>query len=729
MEQKIQQPKTDPLNSIFNPQSKQDVVADYVASGYTLIKVSGKVPIDKAWQQTEYNMFQTADDFPQNYGVKLTPDLLVIDYDPRNDVTEGKQALQNLIKYLDNFVFDTYTVITGGNGLHIYMTKPPEISVTENLYKCKKDKDGNIISEEFKEYSGIEFKSVGRQVIGPLSIHPETNRQYKIAYHKPSYRINAPAKLLDLIKRTDKIVGIDPTKTALNKYTDDEQSVQRYKSFLKAHPPAVEGDGGDTHTYKTACRGRDFGLSPQLVFETMMFNWNNKCLPPWSDTELWVKVRSAFENNQDTQGKWNPATDFAPIVSAPPVGVLNFDRNAKTGEVKKSRHNVACFMRMNESPIYNLLRYNLFTENIEFVGKAPWHSENDNRRGWSDEDAIQFAFWLSEEKIYEANIATVHEAALKIAMDNAYHPVINYLDNLRWDGIPRIHNWLTDYAGAANNPYVQSVGEKTLMAAVARIYEPGIKFDHVLVLEGEQGIGKSTLVHTLGKNWYGDIIIDPHNKDTIDALRGKWIVEISEMECTRREVNALKRFISCTSDTVRLAYARTAKEFPRKSIFIGTINPEMGRGYLKDSTGNRRYWPVEIIGVDFDGLKNDVDQLWAEAVAKYKKGGAKLWIEDKNVRNLAAAEANKRYEGDPWEDIIEEFLESRKEPNGLVKEYVTAQEILDECLLIPHSKIDKIHRNRVTIVLGRLGWKYSNRRVEGKQLRCFIKTCAVMLDL
>lgn len=696
--------------------SKAEIIEEFVSSGFTLIPLAGKIPASKQWQNTEFNMFATAEDFPGNYGVKLDADTLVIDYDPRRDTTDGKKAMQNLQAYLDGFVFDTFTVITGGGGLHVYMRKPEHIAVVNELYRAKKDKDGKIISETYPEFSGIEFKTLGRQVVGPGSIHPETGKPYRIGYGKPDKIIDAPQKLLDLIQKKDSVPGIDTTKTALTVFTDDEQSVQRFKTFLKDHPPAIEGDGGDTHTFKTACRGRDFGLSPEKVFECMLLFWNNKCCPPWAEEDLWAKVRGAFEYNTDIQGKWSPVADFKKVevpTVAQTVPIMNFDRTV-SGEVKKTMHNLCLFFNVKDSPARGLLRYNAFTENVEFARPAPWHSDA-SQLGWTDEDAIQMKYWLSSNKMFETSTSNIHEAAFKVAMDNIYHPIIDYLESLEWDGIPRVGKWLIDYAGAPDNKFVRAVGEKVLSAAVARIYQPGVKFDYVLVLEGPQGIGKSTIAHILGGKWFGDIILDPHSRDTVDALRGKWIVELSEMECTRREISALKRFISCTSDTVRLAYARTAKEFPRKSIFIGTINPEVGRGYLKDSTGNRRFWPVPITRVKFDELKRDVAQLWAETVHNYKKNGATLWLEDSEVEAMARQEVSKRFEVDPWEEIIQNYLELQE------KKSVTIQQIMDECLMIPHSRVDKIHRNRVTVVLGRLGWKYGSRREKGSVIRCFIK--------
>lgn len=695
---------------------KNNAITDFIAAGFTLIPLAGKIPASKQWQKSEYDMFATPSDFPGNYGVKLDADTLVVDYDPRRDTTEGKSAIKNLQAYLEGFVFDTFTVATGGGGLHIYMRKPEHIAVVNELHRVKKDKDGRILSEKYPEFAGIEFKTLGRQVVGPGSVHPETGKEYRIAYGNPSKLIDAPQKLLDLIQKKDSVPGIDTTKTALTVFTDDEQSVGRYKAFLRDHPPAVEGDGGDTHTFKTACRGRDFGLSPEKVFECMLLFWNNKCCPPWAEEDLWAKVRGAFEYNSDVQGKWSPLADFkkatVPAVK-PSAPVMNFDRTAN-GEVKKTMHNICLLFNLTDSPINGLLRYNMFTENIEFAKPAPWHRDTIPQ-SWTDEDAIQMKFWLSSAKMFETSTSNIHEAAYKVAMDNTYHPVIEYLESLEWDGIPRIDKWLVDYAGAPDNKFVRAVGEKVLSAAVARIYQPGVKFDYVLVLEGPQGVGKSTIAHVLGGRWFGDITLDPHSRDTVDALRGKWIIELSEMECTRREISALKRFISCTSDTVRLAYARTAKEFPRKSIFIGTINPEVGRGYLKDSTGNRRFWPVPITKVKISEFKRDVAQLWAETVYRYKKFGATLWLEDPEIEAMARQEVSKRYEVDPWEEIIGNYLEVTERTS------VTVQQITDECLMIPHSRIDKLHRSRITTVLGRLGWRYGLKRENGTVTRCFLK--------
>lgn len=691
----------------FNIKDKDEVIADYIAGGYTLIKLFGKVPAEKQWTSTPFNMFLTAKDLPANYGVKLNADMLVIDYDPRNDDTPNRQAVQNLSAYLDNFVFDCFTVKTGGGGFHFYLTKPPDLAIVNALPKA-----------DYPQFAGLEFKTAGRQVVGALSVHPETQKLYTIAYRRPSHRLDAPPKLLELIKRHGAVQGIDLSHTVV-KFTDDEQSEQRYITFLNSHPPAVEGGGGDTHTFKTACRGRDFNLSPEKTYELMATRWNGRCLPPWDEETLWLKVQNAYTYNSDASGIKHPHYDFSPVSlktdDTADVKPIIFDRSA-TGQIKKTLHNTICFMQMAGNPLLDRLSYNLFANNIELQ-----HVSEPIKTGWSDNDAILFKCWLSSEKMFEIPTGVIHEAALKVAMSNSFHPIIAYLEQLKWDGVPRIDKWLHVYAGADDNAYVSAVGAKTLLAGVARIYQPGIKFDHVLILEGEQGVGKSTLVDILGKNWYGDIILDPHSRDTVAALKGKWIVELAEMECVRRDAMALKRFISCTSDTARLAYARTSMDFPRQSIFIGTINPVAGKGYLQDSTGNRRFWAVTISKVLIDKLKADVDQLWAEATAVYKKGDVKLWLDDAQIQKQATELIAGRYEVDPWEEIIAAYTATREQSAEHPGIWVTTQEILDECLLIPHGSVNKGHRSRVSSIMSRLGWAYRSKWNGKHVVSCYMR--------
>jgi len=211
-------------------------------------------------------------------------------------------------------------------------------------------------------------------------------------------------------------------------------------------------------------------------------------------------------------------------------------------------------------------------------------------------------------------------------------------------------------------------------------------------------------------------MIDPHNKDTVDALRGKWIIEISEMECAKREINALKRFITCVSDRMRPAYARTTQDFPRQCIFIGTINPENGRGYLKDPTGNRRYWPLRVEAVDFVRLREDMDQIWAEALQVYKSGKCKLYLDTKELQDFAHNEAEERFETDPLQEIIENYVLEKE------IDVITTVQITQDILMMPISKLDKFFSMRISCAMNRIGFENATKRIDGKVQRCYAKT-------
>jgi len=232
---------------------------------------------------------------------------------------------------------------------------------------------------------------------------------------------------------------------------------------------------------------------------------------------------------------------------------------------------------------------------------------------------------------------------------------------------------------------------------IGRIYNPGCKFDYVLVLEGAQGIGKSTTCAILGGDWFGDAPVDPKDKDCIPYIHSKWVIELSEMVTTRKtEADRLKNFLSRQEDDVRLPYARTRQRFPRQCIFIGTINPD-DVGYLTDVTGNRRFWPVFCHKFDLNGLKKDRQQLLAEAVVLYKAGES-LTLPH-NLVQEGEAEAMKRLAEDPWQWIIAEWMESNPEVSEVTTQHVY-RNILGGNVQAMHTG----HQRRIATSLRNLGW-------------------------
>ncbi len=671
---------------------KDSLVEGYTKAGYVLTPLNGKIPIKKDWVKTEYNANTKGADFSGNYGVVLQDDDLIVDVDPRH-FPEGDNVLLRLANDYNLRLTDTFIVRTGGNGLHIYYKKPVSVAIRGAL----------------KDYPGIEFKTKGQQVVGAGSKHPETGAMYEVL-RKAFMPTSAPESLLNAVKRQDIIVSADNNKN-VSSLLDGEQNIQRFISYLKTAPKAVEGEGGDVLTFKTACRGRDYALSENKTYELMASYWNNECEPPWELEDLQKKVHNAYSYNNDSVGKRTAENDFADFrgVDEDIVGEeqerIIWDVTDK-GVPKKTLRNVVNYLLCKDYPFLGTIKLNDFTNDITFVHPAPWHNGRKVTT-WTDEDCINLKYWLNANKAFVVPTLICQEAAVVAASKFRYHPVRDWLTSLEWDGVKRLDTWLTDYAQVEDNEYTRAVGAKTLMGAVARVIHPGVKFDTMLVLEGGQGIGKSTLVSILGGEWYDDVSITDSDKDTVDAMRGSWIIEVSEMVCSKKvETDKLKSFLSKTTDRVRLAYRRNAQDFPRQSIFIGTTNPGAGNMYLKDETGNRRFWPVLCRGdIDTEGIKKVRAQLFAEAYSRYIKG-EKLYIDKKEVIDMANKETEKRTEDDPWTDTIRRWLARPDIETGKPKDVVLGTDILEQAVGVPVSKATRAHLSRISFIMTHvLGWE------------------------
>ena len=311
-----------------------------------------------------------------------------------------------------------------------------------------------------------------------------------------------------------------------------------------------------------------------------------------------------------------------------------------------------------------------------FVADMPWRKGTE-WRSWSDVDDTELAYWCQLHGVI-LKPATCAAAVEMVASHHRHHAVRAYLEGLTWDGSPRLDGWLETYLGAGIDvpvldaglseddlnreeptpsekyaAYLRSIGPKWMIAAVARIYRPGCKADYVLVLEGEQGLGKSTCLRILaGDDWFADEMSDLGSKDSAQDLRGKWIIELAEVAALRRAVlERMKAFISRNVDHYRPSYGRRSMDFPRQCVFAGTTNAD---AYLADETGNRRFWPVKVTGLCLGELVRDRDQLWAEAVARFNAGES--WWLDREVEAFAAEEQEQRRQGDPWEEPIIDWL-------------------------------------------------------------------------
>ena len=343
----------------------------------------------------------------------------------------------------------------------------------------------------------------------------------------------------------------------------------------------------------------------------------------------------------------------------------------------------------------------LFNEHGGLAGWAhpgpPWERTRGRAlrypRPIDDRDVVFAAHWLESEfgqiwtteKIGQA----LHTAAE--TDDNKIDPVKDYLRSIEWDGLERCESWLADFMGAQNGILNREIGKLWLISAVARVCRPGCKVDHVLVLEGEQGSGKSTALGVLGGEWFSDQMPEIGTKDSSLALAGVWILELAEMDNFRAQQNSKnKRWISQQVERFRPPYGKHTIERPRRCVFAGSTNEST---YLSDQTGGRRYWPVECGDVDLAGLAGARDQLWAEAVARFDRG-EKWYLEGAELAALAKSAQAERTTIDPWVHAAQHWANNRP--------HATAEELLDE-LQIPTHQQTKGHVMRAATVLQALG--------------------------
>lgn len=314
---------------------------------------------------------------------------------------------------------------------------------------------------------------------------------------------------------------------------------------------------------------------------------------------------------------------------------------------------------------------------------------------WSDAHDVAATDWLQRLGIYVQPTVTA-QAIEYVARRTTVHPPREYLSSLEWDGAQRLGTWLHKYTGATDNRYSEIGGRAWMISAVARIFDPGCQADMALVLEGPQGLGKSTVFRILAGEWFTDELDKPGTKDASLQCAGAWIIEIAELaKMKNAEIEDVKAFLSRMTDRFRPPYGRRTLAFPRQCIFGGSVNPG-GSGYLKDDTGNRRFLPVLCSSIDKAALRADRDQLWAEAVVAYQAG--EPWHLLADDERLAQAEQEDRRECDVWESVIADWLLTRG------KTRTRLRDVLELALDVPVSKQGRTEQMRAGKAMRQLGW-------------------------
>lgn len=384
------------------------------------------------------------------------------------------------------------------------------------------------------------------------------------------------------------------------------------------------------------------------------------------------------------------------------------------GGMKRDSINNAFLMLTNMPETKGLFVFDDFRGCIMVTRRPPWALNGFEPAPLSDPDIAGARLWL--ERLGVSIKAPDAFAVIGyIAAQCHINPVRSYFAKLAWDGAGRLDTWMQRYLGAPDTLFVRQAGAKWMIGAVARVMHPGCKMDTMLILEGPQGLKKSSALACLAtldsERYFTDELAALGTKDAAQQLQGNLIVEMAELDALgRSDVKAIKAFLTRQIDKVRLPYARTISTLRRQCVFAGTVNPD-GTGYLSDPTGGRRFWPVECTSIDIDALQDAREQLWAEAASRYDMEEP-WWLTDEAVIAEAAKEQEDRREVDPLAQLLHAFLAQRTR--------VTSLEIMTECWSLPHRECDRRAEMRVAAALRAAGWKKGRRMKAGDRFRYWI---------
>lgn len=387
--------------------------------------------------------------------------------------------------------------------------------------------------------------------------------------------------------------------------------------------------------------------------------------------------------------------------------------------------NTDCVLAVNSSykPHVNLDNAVRVLEHYPFWRNQIWFDEfhqriytthdSENPREWQDTDDIAATLWIQRHIIGLEKLTrtTVTDAAQIVAQAHKRDSLKEWLSQLEWDDTPRIDLLFSRGFGAKQNLYVKAISRKFPISMVARGINPGCQVDTKPVLEGDQGIGKSSGLRALaGPDWYAESHQDLMNKDFFITLQGKWLVEISEMDAfSRSEVERVKAVISCRSDRYRRPYGRHAHDHPRRCVFAGTTNRN---DWNRDETGARRFWPVACNQVDVEWIEENREQLFAEAVVAFN-AGEQWWITDAEINEQARIEQDNRRATDTWEEPILDYLMDRQR--------VKMADILDDALDIEYNRQGMPEQWRVGRILRASGWRKKVERAGDKTVRVWVR--------
>ncbi len=542
--------------------------------------------------------------------------LLVIDLDLKENGINGLDTLHNWER--DNGELpETVRSITGKGGAHIF-------------YRINYKEKNRVNLLE-----GIDVRSDGGYIVAPPSIHPN-GRRYEWEYDPDEYDIaEADESVLRLLS-TGKKAEVD--------------------TFIM--PETVQSGKRNDTIYRLACSLQAKGLPDNVILVTCQSSNKTMCNPPLDDDEIEKIVESALKHDKGTTIS----------AEARQMNLLYITDSKGNQKIRQCAENVARVL-LNDPKIAGKIKDDTFGHRLMYLGQLDWREAGDTYGEWTDKDDSALRAYLDIR--YGLRNKADYEDGFNMALfENKYNPLVGYLDALEWDGKPRINEALTHFLGADPSDYNVSVLHTFLQGAVRRAYEPGCKFDYMLVLIGKQGDGKSTFFKMIAQNdeWYDENFNfkDTNSKTTIENMSGKWILEMGEMDTMKKDIvtaDALKAFVTTQADSYRVPFGRRPERRPRQCVFCGTSNDI---NFLKDRTGNRRYLPVDCHATketksrifDYAYARPYFRQLVAEAVHYYKQHKNEpltlpYWLEE-----TAKQMQEGHMEEDVWVSIIQDFLDN-----------------------------------------------------------------------
>ncbi len=676
----------------------------YHRYGLVITPLRGKIPTEKNWQsqkQLPISAFKGV----VSAGFVIPKNILVIDVDNH----ENQNGTASLKKISEDFNFNffsqaTVKIETANKGLHLY-------------YFLNESQQQLAIPNSLAKYPSLEFKTAGRQVVIPESVL-ENGKKYTFSIFSGEDFSKLSFLPENITAELSKTYTAPLPKTKI-KAEDLEADIEYFKEVLEQYPKILTGQRNES-LYKLACIGRERAISKQKTFQ-ILFEFNkNKIQPQLGINEVQHCVNSAFKYAKADDSKSigifkEPVQNEVELTEEAKLALndawkdsLIVDKTGTPSRTKFATHNTEVFLQ-NLPEFKGRLAVNLFSMDTIWKKPAKWHKGRAGEfdRVLDDDDIIRIREALNKAG-YDPSPNHILEACRAVSLRNEYHPVKEYLDNLpEWDRKERLKNFFVEYCGAENSPYIEQVGIKIFTAIVARVYDPGCKFDYLPIIIGDQGLGKSTMLEAIAikSHWYTDNLGSIDNKDVILRMRSKLIVENAELTMfDKTDVNSVKAFLSRRVDRDRLPYDRLPRDLPRQCVIFATTNKDR---FLQDETGNRRMWPIEVKKINLVGIKEVLPLLYSEAIFRFRNK-EELFLDDAEAEAVAKQVQEARYNQDDWVEKIAPWLEAQ----NITK--TTNMIIWEECFGKNTSELGFREQARIGKIMRKLGWGKQSVSIDGK---------------